>query len=315
MVDVVIPVRNNLALTESCLSHLQRQTFAHHVIVVDNGSTDGTRETLRERWPSVQVEWSREPLGFSQACNRGVLAGSAEFVVLLNNDVDCRADFLERLVAPLRSDTAVGATAALMLQPGEAIIDSMGLCVDATLASFPRLHGLPAARAGDQQPVLAFPAGAGAAYRRSVWSELGGLDEEISAYMEDCELGLRLRAAGWRVVGVPDAVGVHLGSASYRRRSVTQRERFGFGRGYVIGRYRVLNGRHALRTLATEALVVLADALVSHDLGAARGRLTGWRVGRRLPAREVPSGDVIDPAIDLRRSMRLRRSALQHKKR
>lgn len=309
MIDVVIPVHNNLAMTESCLSHLQRQTVLHRVIVVDNGSTDGTPDALRERWPDVQLERFPDQLGFAQACNRGVAAGSGDFVVLLNNDVDCRPDFLERLIAPLQADALVGATAALMLQPDEQSIDSVGLWADATLAAFPRLHGLPARRASEKYPLLAGPAGAGAGYRRSAWLAVGGLDEQIPAYTEDFELGLRLHSAGWSVVATPNAVGVHLGSASYGRRSAEQRRHFGFGRGYVIGRYRVLRGRHALRALATEALVVFVDVLIWRDLAALTGRAAGWRAGRRLPARQASSG-VIDPAIGVLESIMLRRSAL-----
>jgi N-acetylglucosaminyl-diphospho-decaprenol L-rhamnosyltransferase len=310
VIDVVIPVRNNLALTESCLNHLQDQTVPHRVIVVDNGSTDGTPDALRERWPNVQLERFPDQLGFAQACNRGVAAGSGDFVVLLNNDVNCRPDFLERLIAPLRADASVGATAALMLQPDEQLIDSVGLCADPTLAAFPRLHGLPASRAADKRPLLAGPAGAGAGYRRRAWSEVGGLDEGMPAYTEDFELGLRLHSAGWSVVATPDAVGVHLGSASYGRRSAEQRRHFGYGRGYVIGRYRLLRSRHALRTLAIELLVGFADALIWRDLAAVKGRAKGWRAGRRLPARPAPPDGVIDPAIGVLGSIMLRRSAL-----
>jgi GT2 family glycosyltransferase len=310
-IDVVVPVRDNLALTESCLRHLARQTVPHHVIVVDNGSTDGTARALRQRWPRVQLLSFPAPLGFAQACNRGAAAGSGALIVLLNNDVECRPDFLERLAAPLRADPSLGAVAALMLMPGELRIDSAGLCADVTLAAFPRLHGLPVARAGSAGLVLAAPAGAAAAYRRTAWTEAGALDEAISAYMEDFELGLRLRAAGWGVALAADAVGVHLGSASHGRRSAGQRERFGFGRGYVIARYRVLRGRHGPRALATEALVCVADALVCRDLAALRGRLAGWRAGRRLPPRQVPRALTLDPAITFRRSVGLRRSALR----
>ena len=122
--------------------------------------------------------------------------------MLLNNDVKCRADFLERLVAPLR-DGAVGSVASLMLQPGEERIDSVGLTADVTLASFPRLHGLPAACADDPCPVLAGPAGTAAAYRRAAWEQVGGLDETIFTYMEDFDLALRLRSAGWESVRRP----------------------------------------------------------------------------------------------------------------
>ena len=213
-IDVVIVAYNRYELTESCLRHLSSQTVDHHVIVVDNGSTDDTRARIGVEWPEVQLERFDDNQGFPQACNRGVGSGSGEFVVLLNNDVDCGPDFLERLVRPLR-DPTVGSVASLMLQPGGETIDSMGLAADAVLAGFPRLQGLPCARARDDSaPVLAGPAGAAAAYRRAAWEQIGGLDETIVAYMEDFDLALRLRMAGWRTVAEPRAAGVHLGSAT-----------------------------------------------------------------------------------------------------
>jgi N-acetylglucosaminyl-diphospho-decaprenol L-rhamnosyltransferase len=304
-IDVVIPACNRFELTESCLRHLEAQTVAHQVILVDDGSTDGTSQLVRERWPDVRVERFETSRGFAQASNSGVDAGSGEIVVLLNNDVECRPDFLERLVAPL-DDPQVGAVAALMLQPGEAAIDSIGLCADTTLSAFPRLQGQPTERAGDPRPVLACPAGTAAAYRRSAWREAGGLDGTIFAYMEDFDLGLRLRAAGWLAVGAPGAVGVHLGSATYGHRSAFQRRQGGFSRGYLLRRYGVLRGRHALRALVTETVVTVGDLLISRDTAALRGRLAGWRAGRGMAPLPAPPGAALDPAIRFRDSLALR---------
>ena len=305
-IDVVIPTRNRLDLTESCLAHLEAQTVPHQVIVVDGGSTDGTPAQVRERWPDVRVELLGTSRGFAEACNRGVAAGTGDIVVLLNNDVDCRPDFLERLVAPFDADPRAGAVAALMLQPGERTIDSMGLCADVTLGAFPRLQGLPVDRAGDVAPVLACPAGAAAAYRRRAWLEVGGLDEAIHAYMEDFDLGLRMRAAGWSVAGRSDAVGVHLGSATHGHRSARQRRLGGFSRGYLLRRYRVLHGRAGLRALLTEAVVSVGDIVISRDVAALRGRLAGWRAANQLPRRTAPAA-AIDTGIGLRASLALRR--------
>jgi len=306
-IDVVIVAYNRFDLTESCLRHLQAQTLAHQLIVIDNGSTDGTSTHLRERWPQAKVERFEDNRGFAEACNRGVAAGSGEFIVLLNNDVDCRPDFLERLVAPLERDASIGSVAALLLQPSGESIDSIGLCADRTLAGFPRLQGLPAASAGDPHPILSCPAGAAAAYRRTAWQAAGSLDETIFAYMEDFDFGLRLRTAGWRAVAAPDAVGIHLGSATHGHRSAWQRRHAGFSRGYLLRRYRLLRGRQALRTLLTEAIVVLGDLYISRDLAALRGRATGWRAAQGLPALEPPPAEAIDASIGLRDSLALRR--------
>jgi N-acetylglucosaminyl-diphospho-decaprenol L-rhamnosyltransferase len=306
-IDVVIVAYGRYELTDSCLRHLRAQTLEHRLILVDNGSTDDTRERIRAEWPQAQLECFDENRGFAEACNRGVAAGSGEIVVLLNNDVDCRADFLERLVAPLDRDPALGAVAALMLQPGERLIDSAGLAADVTLGGFPRLQGLEVAQAGRERPVLAGPAGTAGAYRRAAWEQVAGLDEAIFAYMEDFDLALRLRSAGWRAVLATDAVGVHLGSATHGHRSAWQRRNGGFGRGYMLRRYGLLRGRSAPRTLATEAVVVLGDLTISRDLAALRGRLSGWRAGSRAPRLSPPPPDAVDHGIGFRDSLALRR--------
>jgi N-acetylglucosaminyl-diphospho-decaprenol L-rhamnosyltransferase len=305
-IDVVIPVCNRYDLTTRCLMLLHEQTAPHRVIVVDDGSTDGTAEGLRADWPGASVVSLDGNQGFTKACNRGVAEGDGEIVVLLNNDVECRPEFLERLVSQF-DDPSVGSAAALMLRPGGARIDSIGLSADVTLAGFPRQQDKPLARARDAFPALAGPAGSAAAYRRTAWEQVGGLDEAISAYMEDFDLALRLRIAGWRSVAAPDAVGVHLGSATYGHRSAQQRRHGGFARGYLLRRYDLMRGRTAPRTLTTEAIVVLGDLAVSRDLAALRGRVCGWRAAGRQPRLPRPPADAIEAGIGLRDSLALRR--------
>jgi N-acetylglucosaminyl-diphospho-decaprenol L-rhamnosyltransferase len=306
-VDVVIVAYNRYDLTESCLRHLAAQTLAQRTIVIDNGSTDDTSERVASEWPDVTLQRLPDNRGFAEACNSGVVVGDGELVVLLNNDVDVRPDFVERLVAPLLDDAGVGSVAALMLQPGEQLIDSAGLAADAVLGGFPRLQGLPTSEARRERPLLAGPAGTAAAYRRVAWEQVGGLDESIFAYMEDLDLALRLRSAGWRSTLAADAIGVHLGSATHGHRSPRQRRNGGFGRGYVLRRYGLLRGRDAPRALATETVVVLADLAISRDLEALRGRVSGWHAARRLPRRQRPPADAIDATIGFRDSLALRR--------
>jgi GT2 family glycosyltransferase len=305
-IDIVIPTSGRYDLTGECLSHLARQTHPHTVIVSDNGGGEETAERVGREWPAVRLIRSEERLSFAAACNRGANVGEGEVVVLLNNDVYCRPDWLERLVAPLEAEPETGSVACLLVQPGEQLIDSVGLCADSTLAGFPRLAGLPVARAGEARPRLAGPAGAAGAYRRTAWDHVGGLDEAIFAYSEDLDLALRLRGAGWGTVVVPEAVGMHLGSATHGHRTAWQRRHAGFARGYLLRRYGVLRGRQAMRTLTTEAAVALGDAVLSRDLAALSGRVAGWRSASGLASRGAPA-DALDPEIGMRESLALRR--------
>ncbi|HEY7828989.1 MAG TPA: glycosyltransferase [Solirubrobacteraceae bacterium] len=309
-VDVAIVAYRGWDLTSSCLQHLRRQSIPHKVVVCDNGCDQRTAERLAAEYPEVLVLRMARNMPYAVACNAAVAAGKAELVVMMNNDVDARPDFLERLSAPFTGRARLGSVAALLLRPGERQIDSAGLVADRTLAGFPRFHGLPprAALDGtDAGPALTGPAGAAAAFRRLAWEQVGGLDESIFAYLEDLDLALRLRAAGWQAALALDAVAVHVGSATLGHRSAEQRSKIGHARAYLLRRYGVLRSRAALRALATEAIVVTGDALLARDLQALAGRLRGWREAAGRPAPTHPPAEAIDARIGFLDSLRLRR--------
>lgn len=306
-VDVAIVAYRGWELTQSCLEHMRRQTIAHRVVVCDNGCDQGTARRLADAYPEVTVVPMARNMPYPVACNAAVAAGRAELVVMMNNDVDARPDFLERLLAPFASRPRLGSVAPLLLRPGEREIDSVGLRADRTLAAFPRFQGRPPAEARGDESVLAGPAGAAAAFRRAAWEELGGLDESIFAYMEDFDFALRLRVAGWEAAVALDAVAIHRGSATFGHRSAEQRRKAGHGRAYLLRRYGVLRSRDAPRALLTEAIVVAGDLFLARDTAALSGRLAGWRSAAGRPRLARPPADAIDERIGLVDSLRLRR--------
>jgi len=307
LVDIAVVAYRRWDLTQSCLRHLARQTREHRLVVCDNGCDEGTAERVREEFPAAHVVRLERNMPYAVACNAAVAAGTGDTLIMMNNDVDAREDFVERLVAPLAHDPRIGSVAALLLRPGEVSIDSAGLVADRTLAAFGRWQGHPPSAARADEPLLTGPAGAAAAFRRAAWEQVGGLDETIVAYMEDFDLAVRLRNAGWDAALALDAIAVHIGSATFGHRSSSSRRNGGFGRAYVVRRYGLLRSRAAVRTLATEAIVVLGDLAISRDTAALRGRLAGWRAAAPLPRHPMPPADAVDHTISFAASLRLRR--------
>lgn len=306
-VDVAIVAYRGWDLTRSCLDHLRRQTIDHRVIVCDNGCDQETARRVSESYPEATVLRLERNMPYAIACNAAVAAGNAELLVMMNNDVDARPDFLERLLAPFPARPRLGSVAALLLRPGEREIDSAGLVADSTLAGFPRFHGCSPTAASGEDIMLTGPAGAAAAFRRTAWMQVGGLDESIFAYLEDLDLALRLRAAGWETALALDAVAVHVGSATLGHRSVEQRRKSGHARAYLLRRYGVLRSRRAPRTLATEAVVVVGDLLLWRDGAALIGRLAGWRAAQSGARLAPPPPNALDQQIGFLDSLRLRR--------
>jgi len=305
-VDVVVPVYGNWELTANCLDSLSRQTADHRVFLVDDKSPDDTLARVAAEYPSVHVVKMPVNSGFAAACNRGIAAATAEIVVLFNNDVVAEPELLQRLIEPF-ADSSVGSCAALLLRP-DGMIDAFGISADVTMAGFLRLHGTSPDLPLLPNEKLLGPYGAVAAYRKSALEEVGGLDEGIFMYGEELDLALRLSAARWKPAAAELARGIHLGGATSGVRSAVQRERAGFGRGYLLRAYGIASSRFALRAVVTETIVCVVDILSSRDTAAIRGRIAGWSAGGRAFRRMSFAPDA-DRSIGFIRSLRLRAGA------
>jgi GT2 family glycosyltransferase len=286
---VVIPTVNARELLAQTLAHLEAQTVEHDVVVVDNASSDGTPELVADRFPRVRVVRLEENLGFGRAINRGVEEVATDVLVLLNNDVLCPPDFLERLLEPL-ADAGTATVAGVLLQHDRPqLVDSAGIELDPTLRSWDVLWNRPVAElAGAGDPVG--PCGGAAAYRTEAFRSVGGFDDAFFAYWEDVDLALRLRLAGHACRLAPGARALHKHGQTVGAASPRQRQLEAFGRGYVLARYRV--SRRGLRTRVAVALldwpVLLVHLLVRREAGPIRERLRGRRAGLARPPLRAP---------------------------
>jgi GT2 family glycosyltransferase len=301
---VYIPNFNGERWLPRTLQSLRAQTVRLDVVVVDNGSTDGSAVAARADFPEVTVMELGQNMGFGTALNRAVAAHPAEGIVLLNSDVECEPNFCAALVGAL--DDEVEMVAAVLLQEREpGLIDSAGVVADPTLMGFDYLHGEPvAALAGATDPLG--PTGGAGLYRRSAWERVGGFDERIFLYYEDLDLALRIAAGGGRCRLAGDARALHAYSPGLGAASGAKYARTGWSRGYMLRRYGVMRRpAPALRVLACEAAIGLGQALRDRTVAGITGRLRGFHAGAGLPHRQIGSAPLLE--IGAREALALRR--------
>jgi GT2 family glycosyltransferase len=217
LVSVIIVNWNGKHLLGECLDSILAQRFKDfEIIVVDNGSRDGSVGFLHERYPRIRVEGLPENLGFAGGNNVGLRIASGKYLALLNNDTKVDPAWLESLLKEAEiSPTAIGMWACKILSyenPG--IIDNVGLLL------YPDGLGRGKGRLErdqgqyDQTGEALFPSGCAGLYRKSMLDEIGLFDEEFFAYADDVDLGLRARLAGWGCIYVPSARVYHKYSSS-----------------------------------------------------------------------------------------------------
>lgn len=208
LISVIVLNYNGKGFLDGCLTSLASQTYSDfEVIVVDNGSRDGSPEYVKENYPWVRLAKNEENLGFAGGTNAGIRAAKGEFILTLNNDSRADSRFIEELIKPM-ADPEVGVCAAKMLFP-DGRINSAGICISRSGAAWDR--GMFEPDRGQYEFVEeVFGACAGAAlYRREMMDEIGLFDEDFFLYLEDVDLAFRARLAGWKCIYVPGARVIH----------------------------------------------------------------------------------------------------------
>lgn len=209
---VIIPNYNGKHFLINCLKSAAESSVSASVLVVDNGSTDGSMEWLAENYPQVRVIAFEKNRGFCEAVNAGIKAADTPYVFLLNNDTTIEPDCIERLEAAMERSKRIFSVGAKMLSMSQPeLVDSAGDLYSAFGWAYAIGKGKPQSRYQKSRKVFSNCAGA-ALYRREYLEKTGLFDTAHFAYLEDVDLGYRARIAGYVNIVEPAAVVYHAGS-------------------------------------------------------------------------------------------------------
>jgi GT2 family glycosyltransferase len=212
MIYVIIPNWNGLDFLAECLDSLALQTQDHQTVVVDNGSTDGSKELVRSKYPQVHLIELNRNTGFAGGVNRGieyVLEQEADLIALFNNDAVANPDWLAELVKAGKAHPKAGIITSKIKHYEGSKLDSTGDFYSVWGLPFPRGrdevdHG----QYDDQREVFAGSGGA-SLYCAEMLRQIGLFDERFFAYFEDVDISFRAQLAGWQVRYQPSAVARH----------------------------------------------------------------------------------------------------------
>jgi GT2 family glycosyltransferase len=212
--SIIIPNFNGKLFLKECLESLLYQKTSFDVIIVDNGSTDGSSEFVKENYPHYALIENQTNLGFSNAVNQGIKASQAEYVFLLNNDTKLESDCIPNLLKCISKDDDIFAVSSKMVR-----FDDPGILDDAgdeyTILGWTKKRGDGKSSHLYKDEGEIFSACAGAAlYRKSIFQDIGYFDEAFFAYMEDVDISYRARIQGYRCVYCPQAIVYHRTSAT-----------------------------------------------------------------------------------------------------
>ncbi len=217
-ISVIIPTWNRRQLLAACLDSLAAQTFRDfEIIVVDDGSTDGTAAYLADAYPHVRVVSLARNSGFATAINAGIRQAQSDWLFLLNNDMTLEPSCMELLADAASQDLASLIAPLVLCQDQPQLIYGAGDRQYVSGRPEAIGHGQPVDTFVHPRRIFGVSAGA-ALYDRSVFERIGLFDESFGAYFEDSDLNFRAKLAGFRACVVPEARAYHLGSASLNAR-------------------------------------------------------------------------------------------------
>jgi GT2 family glycosyltransferase len=285
---VVIPSWNSAALLPDCVASIRAQDTEVELMVVDNGSSDGSRVYLeREGIPHITLPSN---IGFAAAVNLGVERTAAPAVLVLNADTVLEPGSIAALAAALAAGPDLGGVQPRLLQQegetgdvSEARLYSAGMALTADGRAFEAGAGEPQSEAWLRPREVFGVCGAACLLRRELFTHLGGYDAGFFAFYEDVDLNVRAQTVGWRFAYVPEAVVWHVGNASW----MAEAPRPGAWNARLVARNRIVTQARFMpaaalpRILAVECGALLRATRRGRLGETLRGKLEGLV---RLPA-------------------------------
>jgi GT2 family glycosyltransferase len=219
---VVVVTWNNADEIRRCLEDLQRQSYAAlHVIVIDNGSTDGTVDAIRSQFADVALIALKHNYGFARAVNLGIqraLQGGADYVLLLNPDTHLESNVLAGLASPMRARPRLGISSPkIYLRDNTTRLWGIGGTVDSGGVRFIGMEQLDAPYYESVR--LNFVLGCAMLIRAQVFRDIGLVDERFFVFYEEIDFCLRAQAAGWDIALIPSVHIHHEGGTSTKGKS------------------------------------------------------------------------------------------------
>ncbi len=214
-VTIIIPNYNGKHFMEPCLKSLAEQTCKDFkILVVDNASTDGSVEYMKEEYPEIETLVLEKNYGFSKAVNVGIRHADTPYVLLLNNDTTVEPHFVLEMIRAIERSRYIFSVSSKMIQmyhPEQ--IDSAGDLY--TVIGWGICRGAGRSITNYTEDCEIFSACAGAAiYRRELFKKIGYFDENHFAYLEDIDVGYRAKIYGYKNVYCPSALVYHVGSGT-----------------------------------------------------------------------------------------------------
>lgn len=224
-VSVVVPNWNGVDDLGNCLDSLLAQSLQPRIIVVENGSKDGSLEFIEQNYPSVEVIVHKKNKGFAGGVNAGIrqaIKDKDEFVALFNNDAVADKDWLKNLVDDLTINDDTGIATCKLMSIDKKHLDSTGDMYTVWGLPYPRGRSEPISDKYDDWLQVFAASGGASLYRVSMLQEIGLFDEDFFAYYEDVDLSFRAQLADWKVRYVPEAMAYHkIGATSSKIQGFT----------------------------------------------------------------------------------------------
>jgi GT2 family glycosyltransferase len=219
-VSVIVPNWNGMDSLGDCLDSLLAQTIKPRVIVVENGSKDGSLDFIQKQYPHVELVINKKNLGFAGGVNGGIRRAielGDSFVALFNNDAVADSRWLEHLVQELKDNEDTGIATCKLMDQAKTHLDSTGDQYTTWGLPFPRGRGEPISNNYDNQNLVFGASGGASLYRVSMLQQIGLFDEDFFAYYEDVDISFRAQLAGWKIRYVPVAIAYHQIGATSRK--------------------------------------------------------------------------------------------------